>query len=105
MNDKKELVDFAILSMKYRTRLTKKFINRTKYLAPNPNEVQSHLPGTILKVNVKEGQQVNEGETILLLEAMKMINEVRMPFTGKVKKINVEAGQQVPKNCVMIELG
>ncbi len=104
MKNNKDLVDFAILSMKYRTRLTNKYINRKPYKAPDPREVNSYIPGTILDIKVKEGQKVKEGETLLLLEAMKMINEVRMPFDGKVKKIFVEKGQQIPKNFLMIEL-
>lgn len=102
--DNNELVDFPILSMKYRTRLNKKFINRTKYEEPNPREVRSYIPGTIVDLKVKKGQKVKEGETILHLEAMKMINEIPMPFDGKIKKINVELGQKIPKNFIMIEL-
>ena len=51
------LSDFQVLSMKYKTKLTKKFENRTKYKAPNPDEVMSYIPGTIVEIFVKEGQE------------------------------------------------
>ncbi len=104
MKNNNDLVDFAILSMKYRTKLTNKYINRKPYKAVDPLEVNSYIPGTILDIKVKEGQKVKEGETLLLLEAMKMVNEVRMPFNGKVMKIYVRKGQQIPKDFLMIEL-
>ena len=99
-----ELVDFAILSMKYKTKLTKKFENRVKYEAPNPDHIMSYIPGTICEVFVKEGQKVKEGESLLILEAMKMRNQIAMPRTGKVKSIKVAQGDRIPKNHLMVEI-
>ena len=99
-----ELVDFPILVRKYKTTLTKKFINRKHYVAPNPNEIESHIPGTIIKIKVKEGQKVKAGTTLLMLEAMKMMNQIEMPFNGKIVKINVHEGDKIPKGHVMIEI-
>lgn len=105
MEDKKaELVDFVILARKYKTTLTKKFITRKPYVAPNPNEIKSYIPGTIIKVRVKEGAKVKAGETLLILEAMKMMNKVAMPFDGKIKKIFVTQGEKIPKGHLMIEI-
>jgi len=105
MEDKKaELVDFVILVRKYKTTLSKKFLNRKPYVAPNPKEIKSYIPGTIIKLKVKEGAKVKAGETILILEAMKMMNKVLMPFDGKVKRICVTEGEKVPKGQLMIEL-
>jgi len=98
------LVDFAILSMKYKTKLTKKFENRTQYEAPNPNHIISYIPGTIVEIKVKEGQKVKEGESLLILEAMKMRNQIEMPRDGKVKSIMVVEGDRIPKNRVMVEI-
>ncbi len=98
------LVDFAILSMKYKTRLTKKFVNRTQYAAPIPNHVLSYIPGTIQEIYVKEGQKVKAGESLLILEAMKMRNQIAMPHDGKIKSINVGTGDKIPKNHLMIEI-
>lgn len=105
MEDKKiELVDFAILVRKYKTTLTKKFINRKQYVTPNPNELKSHIPGTVVKLKVKEGSKVKAGEIILILEAMKMMTKVTMPVDGKVKKIFVNEGEKIPKGHLMIEI-
>ena len=53
---------------------------------------------------VKEGDQVKEGEVLLILEAMKMMNKVLMPYDGKVTKIMVAEGQRVPKNHLIVEI-
>lgn len=98
------LVDFVVLSMKYKTKLTKKFENRKAYEAPNPNNVLSYIPGTINEIFVKEGQELKEGESLLILEAMKMRNQIAMPFDGKVKAIHVKEGDKIPKNHLMIEI-
>ena len=101
---KHELVDFAVTARKYKTKLTKKFINRKFYVDPNPFEIESHIPGTIISLKVKEGDSVKEGKVLLILEAMKMMNKVLMPFDGTIKKILVTEGQKVPKGYIMIEL-
>ncbi|MBZ4676988.1 MAG: acetyl-CoA carboxylase biotin carboxyl carrier protein subunit [Anaerophaga sp.] len=103
-DDNQELVDFQILSLKYKTKLTRKFKERKKYQVPDPKEVRSAIPGTVTDVKVKKGQKVKEGEVLLLLEAMKMVNEIHMPFDGEIKKVNVEKGQKIPKNFVMVEI-
>jgi acetyl/propionyl-CoA carboxylase alpha subunit len=102
--DEREFVDFAVTARKYKTLLTKKYKQRKFWVDPNPYEIQSYIPGTIISVNVKEGSVVEEGTQLLILEAMKMQNRVDMPFTARIKKINVSAGQQIPKDFVMIEL-
>ncbi|MEA4937417.1 MAG: acetyl-CoA carboxylase biotin carboxyl carrier protein subunit [Paludibacter sp.] len=99
-----ELVQFAVTARKYKTLLTTKYKNRKVWVDPNPYEVQSFIPGTILEISVKEGEVVNEGEPLLILEAMKMQNRIEMPFTAKIKKINVNVGDRIPKDTLMIEL-
>ncbi|MBN2164838.1 MAG: biotin/lipoyl-binding protein [Marinilabiliaceae bacterium] len=101
---KKELVDFQVLSRKYKTQLTRKFNMRKPYVAPNPKEVRSYIPGTVVKINVKKGQKVKEGSSILVLEAMKMMNQIAMPFDGKIKEIYVKEGGRIPKDFLMIEI-
>ncbi len=101
---KNELVDFAVTARKYKTLLTEKFKNRTVWEKPNECEIKSHIPGTIIEVDVKEGQKVKKGELLLRLEAMKMQNKIEMPFDGIIKKINVKIGEKIPKNFLMIEI-
>jgi len=105
MEDKKQdLVDFVVDTRKYKTLLTTKCANRKPYKIPNPNEIISHIPGTVIELKKKEGAKVKEGEVILIHEAMKMLNKVLMPFDGKIKKIYVEAGQKIPKGHLMVEV-
>lgn len=99
-----ELVDFAVTARKYKTLLTKKFINRKIWVEANPFEIQSFIPGTIIQISIKEGDVVNEGDPLLILEAMKMQNRIEMPFTARIKKINVSVGDRIPKDSIMIEL-
>ena len=98
------LVDFTILSLKYKTRLTKKYMDRKKYEAPNIKHVKSYIPGTIIKVYAKKGRKKKKGETLLILEAMKMRNKILMPIDGKIKAIHVKEGEMIPKDFLMIEI-
>jgi biotin carboxyl carrier protein len=102
--EKPEFVQFAVTARKYNTLLTTKYKNRKVWVDPNPYEVQSFIPGTILEISVKEGEVVKEGEPLLILEAMKMQNRIQMPFTARIKKINVTIGDRIPKDTLMIEL-
>ncbi len=102
MSDKEKLVGFRVHTLEYQTKLTKKFANRKSWKAPNPNEIRSYIPGTIIQINVKEGDKVNEGESLLVLEAMKMQNQILMPFSGKIKEICINEGDKIPKNELMI---
>ncbi len=102
MVKKEELVGFRILSMEYQTKITKKYANRKPWKTPNPNEIISHIPGTILKINVKPGDKVKMGESLLMLVAMKMQNQIAMPFDGVVKEVCVKEGDKIPKNEIMV---
>ena len=54
--------------------------------------VVSPLQGTVLRVNVKKGQEVEEGAVVCVIEAMKMENEITAPVAGKVEELNVSEG-------------
>jgi len=101
---KEELETFRVYIAEYKTKLTNKFRNRKKWTPPNKNHILAVIPGTILEIKVKENQKVKEGETLLILEAMKMANNIAMPFNGTVAAINVKKGEIVSKNHVMIEV-
>lgn len=89
---------------KYRTLVNRKFENRKNWNNPDPKKVISYIPGTVVKVFIREGQQVEQGDSILILEAMKMKNRIVFSRSGKVKSVNVSEGEKVPKDYVMIEL-
>lgn len=88
---------------KYRTTFTKKFENRKKWVQPNTREIYSFIPGTIIDVNIHEGEVVQEGQPMMVLEAMKMMNTITIPHNGIIKKVHVSEGQKIPKNHLMVE--
>jgi biotin carboxyl carrier protein len=67
------------------------------------NELDAPMPGTIIKINVTEGQEVKAGDPILILEAMKMENIIKSPADAIIKTILVKAGQNVQKGDRMVD--
>lgn len=63
--------------------------------------VKSPMPGNILKINVSQGQQVNEGNVIMILEAMKMENEIVATKSGTIAQIAVSKGAVVETGAVL----
>ncbi len=100
----KTLKDFTIGGMHYKTTLTDKFNNRKQYEEPDTNRVLAFIPGTIVKIMVKHGQSVSEGEPLLLLEAMKMRNIIIAPKKGKIKNVRVKKNELVSRNQLLIEM-
>ncbi|MDR0940984.1 MAG: biotin/lipoyl-binding protein [Bacteroidales bacterium] len=68
------------------------------------NIITSPLPGTILSVEAKAGQQVKCGETIVVLESMKMENNIMVEKDGVIKAICVEIGQNIMQGTPLFEL-
>jgi biotin carboxyl carrier protein len=68
------------------------------------NSVTAPLPGTITKILVQVGQQVKAGETVLVMEAMKMENNITAEFDGTVKAILVQQGAQVQSGDALVEM-
>ena len=62
------------------------------------------MPGSVVKLKVKEGDEVREGDILIIVEAMKMENELRASGNMKVKKIFVNEGDQVEGFSPLIEL-
>lgn len=64
--------------------------------------VTSPMPGNILKINVAQGQHVNEGDVLIVLEAMKMENEISATKSGTVAQINVTKGAVVETGTPLV---
>lgn len=104
MAEQEKLQIIMVHSAQYQTTYTRKYENRKVWVEPNFNHIKSYIPGTVVDILVHEGQNVAEGESIMILNAMKMYNDIKMPFKGKILKINITKGQKIPKHFVMIEV-
>ena len=73
--------------------------------AGSGNPVKAPLPGTISSISVKVGDQVNVGDTVLVLEAMKMQNNIEAEYAGTVTSIVVNPGDSVMEGAVLLTIG
>ncbi len=68
------------------------------------DKIFAPMPGKVVKILVAEGQEVEEKQPMVIVEAMKMENQVNAAAKGKVKKVNFKAGDQVDTETPIIEL-
>jgi biotin carboxyl carrier protein len=68
-------------------------------------EVNAPMPGTILNIVKNVGDTVKAGETVMILEAMKMENEIAAPVDGKITSINVNKGATVESGVLLYTIG
>lgn len=94
----------TIDNVKYKTLLTKKYTERKKYEEVDDCLVYAFISGTINRIDVKVGKKVKIGDSLLILEAMKMNNVIRSACDGVVKKINIKTGDHVTKGDLIVEL-
>lgn len=71
----------------------------------NAGELVTDMPGKVVKVLTTEGAVVNQGDTLLILEAMKMENEIKAGLDGVVKAVHVTEGEAIEAGHLMIEVG
>ena len=64
--------------------------------------VSANIPGKIVTIEVESGQVVEEGQVILILEAMKMQNEIQAPISGTVSSVACEEGQSIEANVPLV---
>ena len=67
-------------------------------------DVHAPMPGLIVEVSAEPEQPVAKGETVIILESMKMQNELKSPIDGVVRAIHASAGQAVDKNDLLVEI-
>jgi biotin carboxyl carrier protein len=66
--------------------------------------VKAPMPGMILKVKKQDGDAISQGESIIILEAMKMENDLRSPASGTITGISVEEGKAVEKGAILFSI-
>ncbi|MBE6717928.1 MAG: acetyl-CoA carboxylase biotin carboxyl carrier protein subunit [Ruminococcaceae bacterium] len=66
--------------------------------------ISAPMPGTILKINVANGQAVKKGDVLMILEAMKMENEITSPIDGTVASVNIQTGATVDTGVLLCTL-
>lgn len=65
-------------------------------------KVTANIPGKVVTVEVTVGQEVEEGQVVMILEAMKMQNEIQAPVSGTVTEIHCEEGQSIEANVPLL---
>ncbi len=66
--------------------------------------IKAPMPGVVVEVLVRQGQQVKRGDIVLILESMKMQNEFKAPRDGTVHAIRVEPGDKVEQNAILLTI-
>ena len=69
-----------------------------------PTPVKAHIAGTVWKIEVSVGDSVSEGQTVVILESMKMEMPVEAPSSGRVARVLATAGQAVEEGTPLLEL-
>ena len=106
VNVEKNVPEYRLFNFEegmFQTTFTKKFLNRKAYAVPDPKMVYAFIPGTIIKIFVKEKHKVKKGDPLLTFQAMKMNNILTAPIDGRIKKISVKAGDSFPRSQVLVE--
>jgi pyruvate carboxylase len=70
----------------------------------DPRVIKAVIPGVVAEIDTRVGKTVRQGDTMMILEAMKMLNRIKAPQDGTVKVIRVAAGEKVAKGQVLMEL-
>jgi len=105
-DEQKTIVNFHGLNFTcYRTdQLNDTLDYACKEMANDKSRLVSPMPGKVVKINVKEGEEVNEGTVMMVVEAMKMENNIVSAGKARVKRILVAEGQMVDNKMQLLEL-
>ena len=87
----------------YETVFTKKFANRKPYMPKDPRRLTALIPGLILQVLVEPGEIVCPGQSLVILEAMKMQNHITAHDAATVKALHAAPGDTVMKGQLLVE--
>jgi biotin carboxyl carrier protein len=109
-SDRRNIYTVMVSGMRYDIKVqderTRRLALVDRSLRPPEGEllVKAPIPGLVVKVAAEPGQEVAEGETLIILEAMKMENELRAPRKGVIGDVRVAAGAQVALGQVLLAI-
>ncbi len=104
MSEHKQFSRIALENGIFETHVTRKFKLRKPYERQDPGTIKAVIPGTVTEIVTKVGETVKQGDTLMIVEAMKMLNRIIAPMDGIVNAIYVSAGEKVTKGLVLIEI-
>lgn len=81
-----------------------KLIQQSEVNKSHQTKIKSPMPGLVLKINKNIGDIVYKGETVLVLEAMKMENEIKAPVDGKIEEMYAKPGLAIEKNFLLFSI-
>jgi len=105
-----KMVTMKINGQQYEVKLSDRFdvllheMGLDKLVTKKVLDIKAPMPGLVVKVLVEKGAQVNEGDSLLILEAMKMENIIKAAATATVTSVNIKPGQKVEKGELLIGL-
>ena len=88
----------------YKTRISRKFQERKPYQKVDPQMIVSAIPGSVVNIPVKTGQEVRKGDDLVILDSMKMQNRMKCMKNGRIKEIFVKEGDKVAKGTILMAL-
>lgn len=87
----------------YETTFTRKFAQRKPFVPKDPKRLTAIIPGLIFEVLAQPGDRVMAGQSLLVLEAMKMQNHIGSPHEARIKALHVAPGQTVARGQLLLE--
>jgi pyruvate carboxylase subunit B len=94
---------FEVEALDERTRAIRD-VSAANAAPSGPAPIIAPMPGLIIRINVNPGDQIEPGQSMVVMEAMKMENELRATTAGTVKSVKVAAGTPVEKGALLVEL-
>ena len=104
MSEQNTMAQIELESGTYDTHLHRKFMLRKPYEKQDPRVIKAVIPGVIERIDTVVGKQVQRGDTLMILEAMKMHNRIKAPQDGTIKTLGVASGEKVSKGQILIEI-
>jgi biotin carboxyl carrier protein len=104
VSDRKLFSRIALENGVFETLVTRKFSLRKPYIRQDPGSIRAVMPGVVTEIMAKVGDTVKQGDTLMIVEAMKMLNRITAAQNGTVSALCVSAGEKVTKGQVLIEV-